>query len=286
MDSIQEFYAWEKTSRDTIDLKRCYVDIAGDLVSGLLLSQIIYWFLPGESGNKLRVEKEGKLWLAKGRIDWFEECRISPKQFDRAIQVLKAQGLVETKRFRFKGSPTIHIWLNPETLLQGVNWILTKGEKPTIPKVNNSISPKVKVEVDESVNSLTKTTAKTNPKNTPEKEKGLPSLSPVDVCFKAIHAYYKYPESGEPDPIPSYGKEGKAIKTMIGRGFDTNQILSCWIEKVQKRDSWVSMVWVNEDISPSSKGTEPEGRNAGVNKINSDDSDKYIKGKYGHMVRR
>lgn len=28
------------------------------------------------------------------------------------------------------------------------------------------------------------------------------------------------------------------------------------------------------------------GKNAGVNRINTDDPDKYIKGKYGHMVRR
>ncbi len=35
------------------------------------------------------------------------------------------------------------------------------------------------------------------------------------------------------------------------------------------------------------KATQPtQGKNAGVNKINSDDPDKYTKGKYGHMVRR
>ena len=44
----QEFIAWEQVSRDTIDVKRCYVDIAGDLVAGILLSQIVYWHLPGE----------------------------------------------------------------------------------------------------------------------------------------------------------------------------------------------------------------------------------------------
>jgi len=45
----EEFLAWERASRDTIDFKTAYVDVAGDLVSGLLLSQIIYWHLPGEN---------------------------------------------------------------------------------------------------------------------------------------------------------------------------------------------------------------------------------------------
>ncbi len=162
----QEFYEWERTSRDTIDLKRCYIDIAGDLVSGLLLSQIIYWFLPGEHGLKLRVEKEDKLWLAKGRVEWWDECRITPKQFDRAIQILKDGNLVETKRFRFKGSPTIHIWLNIQTLLERVNSNLTKGEKPNQPKGNPDDIPEGELEVDETVKSLTETTPKTKAKTT------------------------------------------------------------------------------------------------------------------------
>ena len=34
------------------------------------------------------------------------------------------------------------------------------------------------------------------------------------------------------------------------------------------------------------EGESAKGKNAGVNRINSDDSDKYVKGKYGHMVQR
>ncbi|KKM80058.1 hypothetical protein LCGC14_1343600, partial [marine sediment metagenome] len=28
MLSIEDFYQWEKASRDTIDVKRCYIDLA------------------------------------------------------------------------------------------------------------------------------------------------------------------------------------------------------------------------------------------------------------------
>jgi len=145
--NVEEFYEWERASRDVIDVKRCYVDIAGDLASGILLSQIIYWFLPDREGKlKLRIQREGEFWLAKSRTDWWDECRITKKQFDRAITVLRDKGLVTTKRFRFRGSPTVHIRLNVSVVVQGVNCILTKGENPN--------RPNSEMQFDERVNSL------------------------------------------------------------------------------------------------------------------------------------
>jgi len=111
--TVEDFQRLEAASRDTIDVKRCYIDLSGDLVTGILLSQIIFWFLPSSKGrNRLRIEREGKYWLAKSREEWWEECRISPKQFDRAIKILRDKGLVETRIFKFSGFPTLHVWLN------------------------------------------------------------------------------------------------------------------------------------------------------------------------------
>ena len=51
------------------------------------------------------------------------------------------------------------------------------------------------------------------------------------------------------DPIPNYGKEGKAIKRMLTRGLTREEMLACWRSKVSQRGGeFVSMVWVNEDI--------------------------------------
>ena len=86
MDNFNDFLTWEKASKDTIDFKKVYVDVSGDLIAGLLLSQIIYWHLPSKDGkSKLRVHKKDKTWLAKQRSDWWDEIRITPKQYDRAI---------------------------------------------------------------------------------------------------------------------------------------------------------------------------------------------------------
>jgi len=151
------FIRWELLSRDTIDVKRVYVDITDDLIAGILLSQIIYYNLPSKKSNKitkLTLKKDGFYWLAKKRTDWWEECRISPKQFDRALKILEEKQLVATKLFKFNGTPLKHIRINIDVLL-------------TMMQVQeNGLCPKGKVDFDQRGKSLTKTTTKTTFKNT------------------------------------------------------------------------------------------------------------------------
>src|SRR5690242_11483311 len=86
---VAQFLLWEQSSRDTIDFKKAYVDMAGDLVAGLVLSQIVYWHLPGRNGvTRLRISKDGEQWIAKKREDWYEEIRVTAKQLDRALKIL------------------------------------------------------------------------------------------------------------------------------------------------------------------------------------------------------
>jgi hypothetical protein len=133
IQSFKEFIAWEVMNRQSIDFKVCYVDIAGDLIAGLLLSQIIYWHLPSKQTGetKLRVKRMNKLWIAKKREDWYFEIRISPKQYDRAAKILEEKSLITIanakdgtgKKWKFRGVPTIHISLNIKTLIYEINKI-------------------------------------------------------------------------------------------------------------------------------------------------------------------
>jgi hypothetical protein len=117
--TFEQFLLWERASRDTLEVKRLYIDMAGDLASGVFLSQIVYWHLPNRDGHaRLQVHREGKLWLAKGRADWWDECRVSPKQADRALTVLEERGLVEVRLFQFRGAPTKHVRILPEGFLR------------------------------------------------------------------------------------------------------------------------------------------------------------------------
>ncbi|KKK57876.1 hypothetical protein LCGC14_3050070, partial [marine sediment metagenome] len=227
----------------------------------------IYWFLPGREGSKLRVEREGYQWLAKARTEWWEECRIPRHQYIRAIKILSDKGLVFTARYKFAGRPIAHIRLNLPALLEGLQSTITKADKPTVPKADSLIPPKRTNQPYQSGQSLTKTTPETTTKTTP-KNKVEPS--PVTVVFEAILAHYNYPEDGGPDPIPIRAKEGSFIKKMIGRGFTPVDIIDCWLAKTKKKGQYCSMVYVNEDIKVEAPA----------------DPDKYIKGKYGHMVRR
>lgn len=173
-----------------------YVDMAGDLVAGALLGQILYWFGAGKDGRtRARIVKDGHHWIAKARADWWDEIRITPKQYDRAAKILKDKGFIEIKTFKFGGNPTTHIRLIHEAVNKALEaWkaeqvisLLTEGKQPAdsgnSPKVNNEIpqagttelpegeegaSPKVNNELPETGITLTETTAETTTENTPE----------------------------------------------------------------------------------------------------------------------
>lgn len=119
-----EYLARVRALNDRFTTEKMYVDIAnGDLIAGILLSQILYWYSPSKDGNatKLRVVKDGELWLAKGRDDWWEECRITPYQFDRAVKTLCDLGIIEKKVFKFNGNPTIHLRIVEDRFLELVD---------------------------------------------------------------------------------------------------------------------------------------------------------------------
>ncbi|WP_257153990.1 conserved phage C-terminal domain-containing protein [Bacillus toyonensis] len=144
-------------------VRLAYVDITEDLIAGILLGQIVYWYMPNEQGkSKLRVKKNGEFWLAKSREDWKDEIRITPKQYDRAIKILIEKGFVEVKKFKFNGAPTNHIKLIISEVTERVKWILTFGEIPN--------SPLGEMELTETVNSLTEITTKTTTKITTLKD--------------------------------------------------------------------------------------------------------------------
>jgi hypothetical protein len=120
------FLAWEVHSRDTIEVKRCYVDVTGgDLIAGILLSQIIYWHLPDHEGQpRLRIERDGYKWLAKKRDDWWKECRITPRQFDLATKLLQSKNLIKTATYKFGNSPIKHIRIDWENFLNELQLVV------------------------------------------------------------------------------------------------------------------------------------------------------------------
>ena len=153
--AFANFLGWEASSRDTIDFKKLYVDMAGDLMAGLLLSQIVYWNLPSKKGeNRLTVQRDGFFWLAKSRTAWWEEIRMSPREVDRSLEILRKSGLIETELWHYHDKKTTHIRISPEGFMDAVNAVskgdtgrakrkFTRPQKldPTLKSLNREILP-------------------------------------------------------------------------------------------------------------------------------------------------
>ena len=134
--SLDNFLSWEATTRDTIDFKKIYVDMADDLVAGLMLSQIVFWHIPNKDGaNKLRVSKDGHMWIAKGHSEWYQECRITEWQSPRALKILKEKGIIDTGLYKFNGVPTVHIRIVEDVFV--ALWAEKMGVSPKSILVNH-----------------------------------------------------------------------------------------------------------------------------------------------------
>lgn len=173
---LQEFLKWEATTRDTIDFKRIYADIAnGDVLAGLVLSELVFWYLPTKSGtSKLRCFHDGILWIAARRYEWWDRCRITPNQADRAIGILIDSGVVEKKIYKFNGEPTIHLRLLPQPFLDAMQKSVDHPkENPFTPKTNSATAEN---EIGSSRIPVTETTTEdTTTLPTPSEEPSQPS---------------------------------------------------------------------------------------------------------------
>jgi hypothetical protein len=154
----EEFLLWEKASKDTIDVKKIYIDIAGDVVGGIILSQIIYWHLPSKNGKRrLQVFKNGDenkqpgYWLAKSNKAWYAECRVKEDTAMRRIQKLANKGIIETHIWRFNSAPTTHIRIVWDKFLSELENVLNKQDEeiedrnlPTAKQANSS-NPRMQI---------------------------------------------------------------------------------------------------------------------------------------------
>lgn len=87
-----------------------YIDITGDLIQGTLLARILYWFAEDKNKkSKVRIFKDDHFWIAKQRKDWWEEIRITERQYDKAIKELEKKGFIVLAKYKFNSMPTIHI---------------------------------------------------------------------------------------------------------------------------------------------------------------------------------
>lgn len=84
---------------------------------GIVYNQILYWHRPSAKGeSKLRVFKEGLMWLAKSYAQLARETGLTATSVRRAIATLQEAGFIIVKKFSFNRSLTNHMRLNLEAL--------------------------------------------------------------------------------------------------------------------------------------------------------------------------
>lgn len=241
----------ETFARNGYTVRLAYVDITEDLIAGILLGQIVYWYMPNEQGkSKLKVKKNGEFWLAKSREDWREEIRITPKQYDRAIKILSEKKFVEVQKFKFNGAPTHHIKLNISEVTERVKCILTFGEVPN--------APLGEIQLTERVNSLTEITTKTTTEITTlkdnmssdQKERSKDSIPYEDIISylnEKVGKSFKHKTAKTRSLIKARFKDGFTID-------DFKQIIDI------KAAQWLNDSHMNQYLRPETLfGTKFEG---------------------------
>jgi hypothetical protein len=144
-DFIQGWLLSEDAAQDIVAVKRIYVDICDrNLHSGVMLSQIMFWHGKSKETGKPRLQifREGHYWLAKSYQDWWDECRVNEHTARKCIAHLEKLGLIETRLWKFAGTPTKHIrivWNALELAIryEGSDGNDTEGQIGSTPKVNS-----------------------------------------------------------------------------------------------------------------------------------------------------
>jgi len=111
----------QEKSKDDVSVAKIYIDICdGDWVAGAILDELIFWTIPkkGTRKTKLRVWKNGKLWLVCSRSEWWDRKRIKERQADRGIAKLIEMKLVEKTISKFSGKPQMHLRIIPKTFFE------------------------------------------------------------------------------------------------------------------------------------------------------------------------
>lgn len=202
--------------------KHLYVDICdGDLLSGILLSRIVYWFGCSERTGDCRAsfKHDGKNCLVKQRSEWWDECRISEKQWDRASSELKKLGFitVEIHKSPFHtGETAAFIFVNEEKIIQAVNDEL-QGGNPESPKGEFRNPPKGDSRIAQtSIPSISKTFS-------------------LDIQEQTTGAVVCSSEKApEKDPQEKFIPDELKHEALAGRGLSNSTIKSLKVHSLQQ----------------------------------------------------
>lgn len=115
----QKLAAMFTVNKDDVSIPKIYIDMTDDIGAAAVLDELMFWTLPkkGTGKTSLRVFRNGALWLAVRRKDWWDRKRLTERQADAAIAKLVKQEIVEKDVFLFDGKPTVHLRLKMDSFI-------------------------------------------------------------------------------------------------------------------------------------------------------------------------
>jgi hypothetical protein len=114
------------------------LSFCGDLETATFLSQLMYWCDKGKSPDG---------YIFKSCREWYQETGLSEYYVGKSADKLKSQGLLETKKKRANGHPTIHYRLNKKDFANElIKYLRNDSEKiknrnPKISECKTDITP-------------------------------------------------------------------------------------------------------------------------------------------------
>jgi hypothetical protein len=137
--------------------------LTGDLASGVLLSQLVYWFRPSKGGKtKLRAHASGRLVLAKSRAELMAECGLTEWKLRAAMDKLKALGLVDSEVHLFNGKTCPFLFLYEDRLAQMILQVgIEETSVPVLRKPTKRLGGSIPTGREDSYQPLQETTTET-----------------------------------------------------------------------------------------------------------------------------
>ncbi len=183
----------------------------GGIEEALFVQQLYYW--TDKSKNK-----DG--WVYKTKKQWEEETCLSRKKQDRIRKKLEEMGIIEIKRKKANGAPTLWYKLNVDKVneLLGANGKVQKGpmEKP---QRDSSISPNGTLPYTEiTTENTTENNNFTIVKLSSDQSDDISnSSSNFSETIKKIRKYFErhFTEEFNRKPIWEFGKEEKLVKRFL-----------------------------------------------------------------------
>jgi|GEM_PF-1897204 len=153
----------EQGHNNMITIPIVLIDFCGDSETASFLSQLIYWCDKGKSPDG---------YIYKSRREWHQEIGLSEYLIKESAGKLESQGLLETKKKRANGHPTIHYRLKKKELFNALIKFL-RNDSEKIKSRNLKISECI-------------TEPTTEPTAKPTKNKGVNSdeLHSIPLSFK------------------------------------------------------------------------------------------------------